>query len=59
VNQVLPAATQDNTTGDITPSVTVVTFVVPTAGAFLWYCTNPCGPGHMTMTGTLVVLPDD
>lgn len=59
VNQVLPAATQDNTTGDITPSVTLITFTVNTAGAFLWYCTNPCGPGHLTMTGTLVVLSDD
>ncbi len=59
VNYVIPAATQDNVTGDITPSVTVVQFMATTAGAFLWYCTNPCGPGHTTMTGTLVVLPDD
>ncbi len=59
VNYVVPAATQDNTTGDITPSVTLVTFTVTAAGAYLWYCTNPCGPGHTTMTGTLVVLPDD
>ncbi len=59
VNQVLPAAAQDNTTGDITPSVTLITFTVTSAGAFLWYCTNPCGPGHTTMTGTLVVLSDD
>ncbi len=59
VNYVIPAATQDNTTGDITPSVTPITFTVSAAGAFLWYCTNPCGPGHTTMTGTLVVLPDD
>ncbi len=59
VNQVLPAATQDNTTGDITPSVTLVTFTVASAGSYLWYCTNPCGPGHTTMTGTLVVLQDD
>jgi plastocyanin len=59
VNQVLPAASQDNTTGDITPSITLVTFTATAAGAFLWYCTNPCGPGHTTMTGTLVILPDD
>ena len=59
VNSVLPAAFQDNTTGDITPSVTVVTFTVGAAGAFLWYCTNPCGAGHTTMIGTLMVLPDD
>ncbi len=59
VNSVLPSATQDNTTGDITPSVTVITFLAPTAGAFTWYCTNPCGPGHTTMIGTLLVLPDD
>ena len=59
VNQVIPSATQDNTTGDITPSVTLITFTVGTAGAFTWYCTNPCGPGHATMTGTLVVLLDD
>ncbi len=59
VNQVIPAATQDNTTGDITPSVTVITFTATASGSFTWYCTNPCGPGHTTMTGTLVVLPDD
>ncbi len=59
VNSVLPAATQDNTTGDITPSVTVITFLAPSAGAFTWYCTSPCGPGHTTMIGTLLVLPDD
>ncbi len=59
VNQVLPAATQDNVTGDITPSVTLITFTAATAGSFIWYCTNPCGPGHTTMIGTLVVLPDD
>ncbi len=59
VNQVIPSATQDNTTGDITPSVTLITFTVATSGAFTWYCTNPCGPGHTTMIGTLLVLPDD
>ena len=59
VNVVLPAASQDNTTGDITPSVTPITFTASTAGAFTWYCTNPCGPGHVTMIGTLVVLSDD
>lgn len=59
INQVLPAASQDNTTGDITPSVTLITFTVSAASAYTWYCTNPCGPGHTTMTGTLVVLPDD
>ena len=59
VNQVIPAATQDNVTGDITPSVTLITFVATTSGAFTWYCTDPCGPGHTTMTGTLEVLPDD
>lgn len=59
VNSVLPAATQDNVTGDITPSVTLITFTVTTSGAFTWYCTNPCGPGHTTMIGTLLVLPDD
>ena len=59
VNQVIPAASQNNATGDITPSVTLITFTAPAAGAFIWYCTNPCGPGHTTMTGTLMVLPDD
>ncbi len=59
VNQVLPAASQDNVTGDITPTATLITFTVPTAGAFIWYCTNPCGDGHQTMTGTLLVLLDD
>ncbi len=59
VNQPIPAATQDNVTGDITPSVTLITFTAAAAGAFTWYCTNPCGPGHTTMIGTLVVLPDD
>jgi len=59
VNSVLPAASQDNTTGDITPSVTLITFTVTAPGALLWYCTNPCGDGHTTMTGTLMVLPDD
>lgn len=59
VNQVIPAATQDNVTGDITPSVTLISFTVPSSGAFTWYCTNPCGPGHTTMIGTLLVLPDD
>ncbi len=59
VNQVIPAATQDSATGDITPSVTLITFVASTSGVFMWYCTNPCGPGHTTMTGSLVVLPDD
>lgn len=59
VNVPIPAASQDNVTGDITPSVTLITFTATTAGAFTWYCTNPCGPGHTTMTGTLVVLPDD
>lgn len=59
VNQQIPAATQDNTTGAITPTVTVITFTASVSGAFTWYCTDPCGPGHTTMTGTLMVLPDD
>jgi plastocyanin len=54
----LPAATQD-AGGNITPSVTNFQFTVPTAGAYTWYCNDPCGPGHLTMIGTLVVLPDD
>ena len=59
VNQLIPAASQDNATGDITPTITVVTFTATTSGAFTWYCTQPCGLGHTTMTGTLVVFPDD
>ena len=59
VNQMIRAASQDNATGAITPSVTLISFTVPSAGAYMWYCTNPCGPGHATMTGTLMVLPDD
>ncbi len=58
VNVQLPAATTD-AGGNITPYSTTVTFTVPSAGAFTWYCTDPCGPGHTTMTGTLMVLPDD
>ncbi len=54
----LPAATQD-AGGNITPSVTPISFTVTSAGSFTWYCNDPCGPGHLTMTGTLVVLPDD
>lgn len=54
----LPAASQD-AGGNITPSVTPITFTVTSAGSFTWYCNDPCGPGHLTMTGTLVVLPDD
>lgn len=58
VNNQLAPATAD-AGGNITPSVTVITFTVPNAGLFTWYCTDPCGPGHTTMTGTLAVLPDD
>lgn len=56
----IPRATIDNATGDIIPSVvTVPAFTVTAAGAFVFYCTAYCGDGHTTMTGTLVVLPDD
>ena len=59
VNKVIPAAAQDNVTGDITPTQTLISFTVPSSGNFVWYCTNPCGPGHLFMTGVLTVLPDD
>jgi len=35
---------------------TVVTFVADTAGEFTFFCSVPCGAGHGSMTGTLVVI---
>jgi len=30
-------------------------FIANKTGSFPWYCEIPCGPGHTTMNGTLVV----
>ncbi len=57
VDQVIPTATL-NATGEVIPSVTVVTFVADHAGSFEFSCNVVCGPGHDRMTGTLEVLPD-
>lgn len=35
---------------------TVVTFLADTAGEFTFFCSVPCGAGHGSMTGTLVVI---
>ena len=47
-----------NATGDVTPSMTVITFVASQAGTFVFKCNVVCGDGHDYMTGTLEVLPD-
>lgn len=57
VNKDLPPATA-NATGAITPSTTVITFTASQTGSFTFYCTQPCGDGHLSMTGTLTVFPD-
>ncbi len=33
----------------------VIEFTADKTGEFVWYCTNMCGEGHMTMKGKLVV----
>ena len=35
---------------------TVVTFVADAAGEFTFFCSVPCGAGHGSMTGQLVVI---
>lgn len=35
---------------------TEITFVADTAGEFTFVCNVPCGPGHRSMTGQLVVI---
>lgn len=32
-----------------------IEFTADKAGEFTWYCFIPCGSGHMTMKGTLIV----
>jgi len=49
---------QDQPNGSITPFTTSVQpFTASKAGVFTWFCTTPCGPGHLEMVGQLVVLP--
>jgi heme/copper-type cytochrome/quinol oxidase subunit 2 len=44
--------------GTIASVDTVVAhFVASSAGIFRFLCTVPCGPGHLEMVGSLVVLP--
>jgi len=33
-----------------------IDFLADKAGVFTFYCTFPCGPGHLQMTGQLIVL---
>ncbi len=47
---------QDN--GSIIPVDTnIQPFTATTPGVFSFHCTIPCGPGHLEMVGSLVVLP--
>jgi heme/copper-type cytochrome/quinol oxidase subunit 2 len=49
---------QDQPNGSITPVTTAIEpFTASKAGVFRWFCTSPCGPGHLEMVGQLVVLP--
>jgi heme/copper-type cytochrome/quinol oxidase subunit 2 len=49
---------QDAANGTILPVETKIqTFTATTAGTYEYLCTVPCGPGHIEMVGTLVVLP--
>ena len=49
---------QDQPDGSITPVVTSIQlFTASTPGVFRFLCTVPCGPGHLEMVGSLVVLP--
>jgi heme/copper-type cytochrome/quinol oxidase subunit 2 len=48
----------DQPDGSIAPYTTVIqSFTASKAGVFRWFCTTPCGPGHLEMVGQLVVLP--
>ncbi len=58
VNTHIDPGTANATTGDVTPSTTVITFVASQAGTFQFKCNVYCGDGHDYMTGTLEVLSD-
>jgi nitrous-oxide reductase len=48
----------DLSNGAIQPTTTAIpTFTASIAGVFTFLCTDYCGPGHLEMTGSLVVLP--
>lgn len=58
VNVHIDPGTANATTGEITPTLTTVTFTASQAGTFVFKCNVVCGDGHDYMTGTLEVLPD-
>lgn len=58
VNVHIDPGTANMTTGDVTPSTTVVTFTATQSGTFTFKCSVFCGDGHDYMAGTLEVLPD-
>ncbi len=51
---------QDLPNGSIQPQDTSIQpFIASAPGIFEFLCTVPCGPGHLEMVGSLVVLPNE
>jgi heme/copper-type cytochrome/quinol oxidase subunit 2 len=57
INQAVQPA-EDLPDGSVQPVETrIPVFTADSAGVFEFLCTVPCGPGHIEMVGTIVVLP--